>query len=89
MTANTVCPLGLCRFEEDCPNAPCVDCMRRLGEHMIEEVRLMERQATIAKSKGDASAFDQLDALLASMSFVMPTTSPALANVSPDNQEFT
>ena len=63
----TVCPLGLCRTEEDCPNAPCIECMRRLGDHMIEEVKIVQRQAKAAKLKGDLPAVKFLQGLLSSM----------------------
>lgn len=61
---NTVCPLGLCRLEEDCPNAPCLDCMKRLGEHMIAEIKIMERQALIASARGDHEMRGQLAGML-------------------------
>ena len=43
-----VCPLGLCTTESVCPNAPCLDCMRRLGDHMIEEIKVLQAQARVA-----------------------------------------
>ena len=43
-----VCPLGLCTTESVCPNAPCLDCMRRLGDHMIEEIKVLQVQARVA-----------------------------------------
>ena len=46
--SSMVCPLGLCTTEDVCPNAPCLDCMRRLGEHMIEEIKVLQAQADVA-----------------------------------------
>lgn len=48
-----VCPLGLCTFEEVCPNALCVECMHRLGQHMIGEMTILGKQADHATAKGD------------------------------------
>lgn len=62
-----ICPLGLCRTEEDCPNAPCVECMRRLGEHILEEINVIQRQALVAKAKGDYTPMSTLQELLKSM----------------------
>lgn len=56
-----VCPLGYCTFEEICPHAPCIDCMRRLGEHMVEEMKIIGRQADHASSHGDFTAAAMLD----------------------------
>lgn len=64
---SAICPLGLCRFEADCPNAPCLDCMRRLGAHMIEEIQLISRQARTAAGKGDRTAAANLADLLDSL----------------------
>ena len=50
-----VCPLGLCTTESVCPNAPCLDCMRRLGDHMIEEIKVLQVQARVAQTQNRAS----------------------------------
>lgn len=52
----TICPLGFASFTEDCPHAPCVECMGRLKDHMLEELAVMERQAKIAQLRKDRSA---------------------------------
>lgn len=75
----TVCPLGLCRTEETCPRAPCLDCMRRLGEHMIDEIKIIGRQAQAASDKGDVGAFNQLHTMLQSLGVSM--TSRELAQI--------
>jgi hypothetical protein len=62
-----VCPLGLCRTEEVCPNAPCVECMHRLGEHMLEEVSIIEQQKRAAHMRGDPVAQEQLSKLIDSL----------------------
>lgn len=67
----TVCPLGLCRVEEECPEAPCIDCMRRLGDHMVEEIKIVSRQAEAAKRKGMLDVSDDLGALLRTLGLVM------------------
>lgn len=59
----TVCPLGLCTFEEVCPNAPCMACMRTLGQHLIAEMGIMLKQADAAKAKGNEQAHVDLRVL--------------------------
>lgn len=34
-----VCPLGLSRTEEDCPRAPCVRCLRQMGERLLADIQ--------------------------------------------------
>ena len=76
-----VCPLGLCRFEEVCPNAPCIDCMHALGAHMIEEARLMEKQIDVARRKGDQKSVGILTRLFASLGLDMTLKEAAFAGV--------
>lgn len=45
--------------------------MRRLGEHMIDEIKIIGRQAQAASDKGDVGAFNQLHALLKSLGVSM------------------
>ena len=66
--AGTACPLGLERVEGDCPNAPCIECMRRLGDHMIEEVNLLNRQTNVARILGDRAAMDELHIVMSTLS---------------------
>lgn len=58
------CPLGYGTFEGLCPRAPCIECMRALGDHMIAEFKIMARQACHAEDKSDGSAYDILRLLM-------------------------
>ena len=64
----TICPLGFCTFEQVCPRAPCVDCMRRLRDHMVEELLVLREQAGVAQRSGDTRAYGVLHGLLESVS---------------------
>lgn len=55
-----VCPLGLCTFEEICPRAPCMECMRALGEHMVAEVGIMAQQIEVARRQGNLTAVEDI-----------------------------
>lgn len=63
----TVCPLGLCTFEEICPKAPCINCMRALGEHLVAEVGIMAQQIEVARRQGNVTAQNDLHNTFASM----------------------
>lgn len=69
--ALTICPLGLCTFEQVCPNAPCIPCMRRLGEHLIAEMGVMTAHARVANEKGDRAATETLHGMLSSLTTSM------------------
>jgi hypothetical protein len=47
--------------------------MRRLGEHMIEEVRILERQTRTASVKGDVGAMSALETLLQGLGIAIVT----------------
>lgn len=87
--AVTVCPLGLCRIEETCPNAPCLDCMRRLGEHMIEEIGVVAKQAAVARDKGQKDVAAKFDDMLFQLgrSVLMREMSDALGPVRREGQD--
>lgn len=59
-----ICPMGFANFEQDCPNAPCIECMGRLKDHMLEELGVMERQSKIAKAKEDQPSATLIDRLI-------------------------
>ncbi len=62
-----ICPLGFDTTTGDCPWAPCTQCMRALGDHMIEEVKVLSRQAQAARAKGDAPALEEIKGVIRSL----------------------
>jgi hypothetical protein len=62
-----ICPLGFATTEGDCPRAPCTDCMRLLGDHMITEVKVLSRQAQAARVKDDAPALAAIKEIMGSL----------------------
>jgi hypothetical protein len=59
-----ICPLGRDLRTETCPSAPCVGCMRALGEQIIADYEVLSDHRKSALSLGRTLAYKQIDGVM-------------------------
>ncbi len=71
-----ICALGLDLDVTTCPRAPCALCMRKVGDEINRQIRVLNSHRTIARERHETDSYRDIDDIMGEIKTSLSARTP-------------